>query len=486
MNQLLSLIAPSVNPRRPVRRASRTWVNDVHSHSNHTGVRMVLTPRSQDEIGGIVQFAARDGVSICVSGSRHAMGGQQFATDAILIDTRRLCRVLSFDPERGLVEVEAGMQWPELIAACLAAQPGCKNPWTIAQKQTGADAFTIGGSLSANIHGRGLTMKPLVGDVEAFTLLDASGRSVKCSRSQSPELFALAIGGYGLFGVITRVTLRLVRRRRLERLVEVIRTEALMARFEDRIREGCLYGDFQFAIDEKSEDFLQLGVLSIYRPVEDRAEITAPRQLSEAQWVELLHLAYTDRSEGFRRYAAHYLATHEQTYWSDEHQLSPYLADYRARMRELTGSTEQSSLMISELYVPREALAGFLRAAAALLRGSGVPVIYGTVRLIEADHETFLAWARKPYACIIFNLLMTHNPAGMVRSAETFRGLIELATTCGGSFYLTYHRYASRMQVERCYPQFAEWLARKEALDPAGRFQSDWHRHYWREFNEPR
>ena len=47
------------------------------------------------------------------------MGGQQFATDSICIDTRELDRVISFDHERGLLEAEAGIQWPKLIRTYL-------------------------------------------------------------------------------------------------------------------------------------------------------------------------------------------------------------------------------------------------------------------------------------------------------------------------------------------------------------------------------
>ena len=103
------------------------------------------------------------------------MGGQQFATDSICIDTRRLARVISFDRERGLIEMEAGIQWPQLIDHYLAAQKDGGPQWGIAQKQTGADAFTLGGSLSSNIHGRGLTMKPLISNVESFALINADG-----------------------------------------------------------------------------------------------------------------------------------------------------------------------------------------------------------------------------------------------------------------------------------------------------------------------
>ena len=46
-----------------------------------------------------------------------------------------------------------------------------------------------------------------------------------------------------------------------------------------------------------------------------------------------------------------------------------------------------------------------------------VPVIYGTVRLIERDDESFLAWAKEPYACIIFNLHVVHTPQGVDQAA---------------------------------------------------------------------
>ncbi len=64
------------------------------------------------------------------------------------------------------------------------------------------------GVLSAsNVHGRGLSLRPLIQDVEAFVLVKADATVVNCSRQENADLFALAIGGYGLFGVIAEVTL---------------------------------------------------------------------------------------------------------------------------------------------------------------------------------------------------------------------------------------------------------------------------------------
>jgi FAD/FMN-containing dehydrogenase len=405
------------------------------------------------------------------------MGGQQFATDSICVDTRELDGLISFDRERGLIEADAGIRWPKLIRAYLDAQAGETKQWGIAQKQTGADTFTLGGSLSSNVHGRGLTMKPLISNVESFSMITTDGKSIRCSREENSELFRLAIGGYGLFGLIDTVTLRLVPRQKLRRVVEIIPANDLPKRFEERIAQNFLYGDFQFSVDEKSSDFLQRGVFSCYEPISENEPIIAKKELRDDDWLDLLRLAYTDREKAFKRYSEYYLSTNGQTYWSDTNQLSAYLPNYAERIRELVGG-EESSLIITEIYVPRPDLPDFLKQAANLLRSNHTTVIYGTVRLIEKDDESFLAWAKQPYACIIFNLLTFHTPAGMEGSARSFRGLIDLAIACSGSYYLTYHKFAKPEQVLACYPQFKEFLALKRKYDPSERFQSDWYRYY--------
>jgi FAD/FMN-containing dehydrogenase len=469
----LFALAPGVSadPEREI------WVNDVHSQLNRTRVRELLTPRTRDELAEIVRSASRRGLSISVSGCRHSMGSQQFATDSICLDTRPLDRVISFDREHGLIEADAGIQWPKLIRTYLDAQADSEKQWGIAQKQTGADTFTLGGSLASNVHGRGLAMRPLISNVQSFTLINADGKSVRCSRSENNELFRLAIGGYGLFGLIDSVTLRLVPRQKLRRVVDIIHASDLPRHFEERIAQSFLYGDFQFSVDEKSPDFLQLGVFSCYTPIDVHEPIVAKKELRDDDWLELLRLAYTDRKNAFKRYSDYYLSTNGQTYWSDTNQLSAYLPNYAQKIREQIGGQE-ASLIITEIYVPRPDLPKFLAQAAELLRLNRTLVIYGTVRLIERDDESFLAWAKQPYACIIFNLLTLHTPEGIEASARSLRGLIELAIARGGSYYLTYHKFAKQEQVMACYPQFKQFLDLKRKYDPAERFQSDWYRHY--------
>ena len=186
-----------------------TTVNDVHSRLNPTVVAGVVRPRDVDEIAAALRTAASRGLPVAVAGGRHAMGGQQFCAGGLLLDMRGMDRPISLDRERGLLEMEAGAMWPGVIAATRTMQPEGGIRWGIRQKQTGADDLTLGGSVSANGHGRGLTMRPIIDDVEALTVVTADGEVVRCSREEEAELFSLVVGGYGLFGVIATVTLRL-------------------------------------------------------------------------------------------------------------------------------------------------------------------------------------------------------------------------------------------------------------------------------------
>lgn len=453
-------------------------VNDHHSRLNPTLVERVERPDSVATLRRLLRRADADGHPVCIAGGRHAMGGQQFAAGAMLLDMTSMDRVLAFDRDEGLVDVEAGICWPELFAWLARAQGGGWPQWGIRQKQTGADRLSVGGALSANAHGRGLTLKPFIDDVESFTLLGADGRVRTCSRDRNRELFSLAIGGYGLFGIITTAKLRLMRRVKMQRLVSVIDIAALLPTLENRIADGCLYGDFQFAIDPLSDDFLRKGVFSCYRPIPDDAVIRKQQmELKTGDWMHLLYLAHKDKRRAFESYSHYYLSTHGQRYWSDSHQLTEYLNDYHRQLDARLGPSGCGTELITELYVPRQKLVSFMGDVRDDLRDSEANVIYGTIRFIEPDEESFLPWARAPYACIVFNLHTAHAETALNRTAADFRRLIDHAIQHGGSYYLTYHRFASRRQVLSCYPEIARFLDLKRQYDPDERFQSDWYRH---------
>lgn len=462
-----------------------TIVNDIHSQLNRTRVDRILTPSSVAELQAAIRESNTAKKPISIAGGRHAMGGQQFGSDTILLDMRKMNQVLSLDSDRGLLEVQAGALWPDVIAGYLRLQKDRPRQWGLAQKQTGADKLSLGGTLAANAHGRGLAMKPFVSNVEEITLVNGEGELIRCSRAQNSDLFRLAVGGYGLFGIVASVTLRLVPRQKILRVVEVRRAEGLMAAFDERIRDGFLYGDFQFAIDPDSEDFLRKGVFSCYRPVDPATPMPEQqKELSDESWRTLLYLAHDNKTEAFHRYSDYYLSTNGQLYWSDTHQLSFYPENYHLAIDEKDHARNAATEIITEINVPRESLNGFLEEVREDFRKNNVELIYGTVRLIEKDQESFLPWAKQSYACTIFNLHTVHTPEGIEHSAGAFRRLIDMAIRRNGTYYLTYHRYARREQVLACYPNFPDFLRLKRKYDPAERFQSDWYRLYTAMFKD--
>jgi FAD/FMN-containing dehydrogenase len=450
-------------------------LNDVHSRLNATSHISVVTPRTVEEIQSAVRDAKTNGQFISISGGRHSMGGQQFGTKTINLSLATFNKVIGLDTKRGIIEVQSGIQWPEMVDWLITNQKHSDLQWGIRQKQTGADRLSIGGALSSNIHGRGLKMRPMIDDVESFTLIDANGELKNCSRIENQELFRLAIGGYGLFGVIGTVKVRLAPVKTLERVVEIIDVKDFIPLATDRIRDGFLYGDFQFAIDPASDDFMRRGVYSLYKPVDKLLNtVVDHKELTGDDWHRLLWLAHNSKTAAFDRYSEFYLSTNGQLYRSDTHQMGVYVDDYHRKFDPQTEASE----MISEIYVPRSRLKTLFAQLRDDFRKHKVDVIYGTVRLIKKDTESFLAWAKEDYAATVFNFHVVHTAEGIEKAKNDFRMIIDRALEHGGSYFLTYHRWARKDQVLKAYPQMREFLRLKKRYDPQERFQSDWYRHY--------
>ncbi len=463
--------------------ATEIYVNDIHSKLNRTKVCEIVKPESAEDVQSAVKKIKSAGKFVSAAGGFHAMGGQQFLTDGVLLDMSKMNHVLKFEPKEKLITVEAGIKWNELISYTVSAQTDTENQVGIRQKQTGADCLSIGGALSANIHGRGLQMKPFINDVESFRIVTGNGEILNCSRRENSELFRLAVGGYGLFGIIASATLRLTERQKVRRFVTIESADNLELLFKDKIDANFLYGDFQFAIAPESKDFLRIGVFSCYVPVSDETPIESCRELSKEDWKNLLLLAHVDKQKAFELYAAHYLATDRQTYWSDTHQLSVYLDNYHEELDRRFDAKNPGSEMITEIYVPLRSLPDFLERIRRDFRENKVELIYGTIRLIKRDDESFLAWARKDFACVIFNLHVEHKFDKLEKVGRDFQRLIDRAIEFGGSFYLTYHRWAAKNQVLACYPQFTDFLKLKTKFDESEIFQSNWYRHFKKMFD---
>jgi decaprenylphospho-beta-D-ribofuranose 2-oxidase len=117
----------------------------------------------------------------------------------------RLNRFLSFDPETGVLECEAGATIADIIQVfgprgfLPAVCPGTRY-------------VTVGGAIACDIHGKNHHRDGSFGrHVLGFRLITASGEAVGCGPDRDPDLFRATVGGMGLTGLIAEATIRLRR-----------------------------------------------------------------------------------------------------------------------------------------------------------------------------------------------------------------------------------------------------------------------------------
>ena len=170
--------------------------------------------------------------AISVGGGRFSMGGQIAYPESLHLDMRQMSRVLSLDPERRTVRVQAGISWRDLQDAL---DP---HDLSVSIMQSFSN-FTVGGSVSVNCHGRYVGRGPLVNSVRALQLVGADGSVLELEPSS--EVFRGVFGGYGGLGVVTEVELDLEPNARLRRVVEDVGLETYPTRFRDlrRITAWC-------------------------------------------------------------------------------------------------------------------------------------------------------------------------------------------------------------------------------------------------------
>ena len=114
------------------------------------------------------------------------------------VDTSRLNRILGIDAQRGLLEVQAATPWQSIAAQMRPADPRANVRTTMP---------TVGESIARNAAGPDGC--PAVNHVASLTLVMADGDLRRVSRQRDPELFALAVGGQGLFGTMYSITLEI-------------------------------------------------------------------------------------------------------------------------------------------------------------------------------------------------------------------------------------------------------------------------------------
>lgn len=152
-------------------------------------------PASSEEVQALVRHAAEARTTVRVRGSGHSFV-PLLETDGVLLDLDRLSGVEAFGERTATIW--AGSKLDMLGRALSERGLGMRNLGDI-NKQS------LGGAVGTGTHGTGLTLGSLSAQVEALSIVLASGELVECSVHENPELFTAARVALGSLGIITRL-----------------------------------------------------------------------------------------------------------------------------------------------------------------------------------------------------------------------------------------------------------------------------------------
>lgn len=170
-----------------------------------SGLSYVFRPSTVDALHDILLLARRSGRTVGLRGGGNSYGDAAMNNENIVVDLRRLKRILEWNPETGRITVEPGVTLSEMWQYVL--EDGWWPPVA-----TGTSMTTIGGSAAMNVHGKNAYKVGPIGEhILQFDLMLPSGETISCSREENSDVFHAAIGGFGMLGIFTSLTLQMKR-----------------------------------------------------------------------------------------------------------------------------------------------------------------------------------------------------------------------------------------------------------------------------------
>jgi len=168
----------------------------------------VVWPRTKEDVSSVVRFAADAGLSIVPwGGGTGLMGGARPSADSIVLDMRRMRRVLSIDRVSNRATAEAGIVLEALDRRLR------KKGLTLGHDPWSRPRATLGGAIGTNGVGYAGYLRGTMGDqVLGLEAVLADGKIVRTRpavRSTTGlDLKRLFIGTEGTFGIVTAATVR--------------------------------------------------------------------------------------------------------------------------------------------------------------------------------------------------------------------------------------------------------------------------------------
>jgi FAD-linked oxidoreductase len=187
---------PEESDRVPRQDSWRNWAGNQRA----SGITTVH-PAGTEAIAAVLREAAAEGRRVRPIGSGHSFTAIGRPEDVQLVLDRHAGLVdVTSD---GLVTVQAGMPLHRLNAELATRGWALTNLGDV-------DRQTVSGALSTGTHGTGAEFGGLATQLRGFELVLADGSVLRCSAAEHPDVFGTGRIGLGALGVLSTVTLQAV------------------------------------------------------------------------------------------------------------------------------------------------------------------------------------------------------------------------------------------------------------------------------------
>lgn len=424
----------------------------------------VARPERRAEVAEAL--ADRDGSGFLAHGLGRSYGDAALLEGGRVVLTRRLDRMLGFDPETGWLRCEAGVSIEDILTTFVPR--GFFPPVT-----PGTKFVTVGGALGCDVHGKNHHADGCWSNhVRRVELLTASGEVVVCDREREPELFAATVGGMGLTGVILSLEVKLTPIANPWIVMESIRVEDLDHFFEVSAESGgythtvswidCVQrgramgrGIFMRGRHAEADEVGRAGLLGravdLAHPVLE-VPIDAPGWLLGNASIRLFNEAYFRKHpKGMKRSTPHY---------------EPFFYPLDA-VRDWNRIYGKRGFLQYQLVVPKTADNGPLRAVLEAITASGFGSFLAVIKEFGDIANGGLSF---PVPGVTLALDFANYGQPLLDLMERLDAIVVEA---GGRVYLGKDARVSRDAFRRMYPEWEAWRAARDRWDPDGVFQSD-------------
>ncbi|KAI9619854.1 hypothetical protein KEM48_008468 [Puccinia striiformis f. sp. tritici PST-130] len=183
------------------------WMGKYRGHS-----KVVLKPKSTEEVSRIVSYCAKNRLAICPQGGNTGLvGGSVPVFDEIILNLSALNKIRNFDQTSGIISVDAGciLQTADdflkekgfIFPLDLGAKGSCQVGGNIATNAGGLRLLRYG-----SLHGSVLGLEVVLPDQEG-TILSSGMKTGLRKDNTGYDLKQLFIGSEGTLGVITGATI---------------------------------------------------------------------------------------------------------------------------------------------------------------------------------------------------------------------------------------------------------------------------------------